>query len=166
MKIGIITGASAGLGTELAKFIPKYYPEIEELWLISRRREKLLEAAEKTSANCRIIPLDLTKDDSYTELAKTLQESGHTVHLLVNNSGCGYLGNVGEGPLENQIRTVDLNIKGLTAITHAVIPYMTENSAIINISSIASFCPNPRMTVYSASKAYVTAFSLGLGEES
>ena len=60
---------------------------------------------------------------------------------------------------------VDLNLKGLTAMTHVTLPYMHKGGCVINVSSIASFCPNPRMTVYSASKAYVTAFTFGISEE-
>ena len=60
---------------------------------------------------------------------------------------------------------VELNIKGLTAVTHIVLPYMGKGDRIINVSSIASFCPNPRMTVYSAGKAYVSAFTYGIGYE-
>jgi len=63
------------------------------------------------------------------------------------------------------VQMVDLNLKGLTAMTHVVLPYMPKGSRIMNISSIASFCPNARMTVYSASKAYVTAFTFGISEE-
>jgi len=60
---------------------------------------------------------------------------------------------------------VDLNIRALTAVTNIALPYIVNGGRIINMSSIASFCPNPRMTVYSASKSYVSAFSRGLGEE-
>ena len=165
MKIAVITGASAGLGKEFLKALPAAFPEIEEYWLISRSKEKLLAAAELVKKQCRIFPLDLTKDESYGKLSRYLEESGPEVALLINNSGCGFLGDVGEGDLARQVQMVDLNMKGLTAVTHLVVPYMARGGRIINISSIASFCPNARMTVYSASKSYVTAFTFGIGEE-
>ena len=165
MKIAIITGASAGLGKEYLAAAPQYFPDIDEYWLIARRQDKLEEAAKLVNKQCRIFPMDLTKEDSYRRLEAELQKLTPTVALLVNNSGCGYLGNVGEGELENQLRMVDLNLKGLTAVTHVTMPYMDKGSRIINVSSIASFCPNPRMTVYSAGKAYVSAFSYGISEE-
>ncbi len=165
MKIAIITGASAGLGLEFLKAAPDCFPEIEEYWLIARRKEKLLEAAKTVRRQCRIFPLDLTKEDSYKVVEAELKKLEPEVTLLVNNSGCGYLGNVGEGELENQLRMVDLNLRGLTAMTHVTIPYMARGSHIINVSSIASFCPNARMTVYSAGKSYVSAFTYGIGEE-
>ncbi len=165
MKVAIITGASAGLGREFLKALPGTFPEIEEYWLIARRKDRLLEASKDVPRQCRILPLDLTADESYAKLEEALAEHRPDVRLLINNSGCGYLGNVGEGGLDNQTRMVELNLKGLTAVTHLVIPYMQKGAHIINISSIASFCPNSRMTVYSATKSYVTAFSFGIGEE-
>ena len=165
MKTAIITGASAGLGLEFLRAMPKMFSEIEEYWLIARRKEKLLEAAKEVPRQCRIFPLDLTKDESYDKIREVLEREEPEVEFLVNNSGCGYLGNVGEGELEKQTRMVDLNLKGLTAMTHLVIPYMPSGARIVNVSSIASFCPNARMTVYSASKSYVTAFTFGIGEE-
>ncbi len=165
MKIAIITGASAGLGKEFLKAAPGYFPEIDEYWLIARRQDRLEEAAKLVHKQCRIFPMDLTETDSYRRLEAELKKLNPTVALLVNNSGCGFLGNVGEGELENQLKMVDLNLRGLTAVTHVTMPYMAKGSRVINVSSIASFCPNPRMTVYSAGKAYVTAFSYGISEE-
>lgn len=165
MKTAIITGASAGLGIEFLRALPELYPDIEEYWLIARRREKLAEAAYGIPRQCKIFPLDLTLDESYDKLADELEKQKPEVWMLINNSGCGFLGNVGEGELKKQTQMVDLNLKGLTAMTHTVIPYMPRGSRIVNVSSIASFCPNARMTTYSASKAYVTAFTLGIGEE-
>ncbi len=165
MKVALITGASAGLGKEFLKALPSAFPDIEEYWLISRNRDKLLEAARLVPKQCRVFPLDLTKDESYDKLSRYLGEFQPEIALLINNSGCGFLGDVGEGELSRQVQMVDLNLKGLTAVTHLAIPYMPAGGHIVNISSIASFCPNARMTVYSASKSYVTAFTLGIGEE-
>ena len=165
MKIAIITGASAGLGKEFLIAAPKYFQDIDEYWLIARRQDRLEEAAKLVNKQCRIFPMDLTQTDSYRRLETELKKLNPQVALLVNNSGCGYLGNVGEGELENQLRMIDLNLRGLTAVTHVSLPFMDKGSRIINVSSIASFCPNPRMTVYSAGKAYVSAFSYGISEE-
>ena len=87
------------------------------------------------------------------------------VAMLINNAGCGYLGNLGEVETSTQTRMIDLNLRALTAVTNMVIPFMPAGSHIINVSSIASFCPNPRMTVYSSTKAYVSSFTVGLAEE-
>lgn len=165
MKIAVITGASAGLGREFLRALPDYFPEIEEYWLISRSREKLEAAAEECAVKTKIFPLDLTLDESYGRLRREYDMLRPEIALLINNSGCGCLGNVGEGELERQTAMIDLNQKGLVAATHLSLPYMTRGSRIINVSSIASFCPNPRMSVYSSTKAFVTAFSVSVGEE-
>jgi short-subunit dehydrogenase len=165
MTVAVITGASAGLGREFLAALPEFYPGIDEYWLIARRREKLEEAARSVPVQCRIFPLDLTKDESYRKLAGYTAEIQPDIRLLINNSGCGYLGNVGEGELSRQTRMIDLNLKGLTAVTHLLIPYMPKGGAILNVSSIASFCPNTRMAVYSSTKAYVTSFTLAISEE-
>ena len=165
MKTAIITGASAGLGREFLRHLPTLFPDIEEYWLISRSKDKLSEAAREVPRQCRIFPLDLTLDESYEKFAAELERLKPEVWMLINNSGCGFLGNVGEGELKKQTQMVDLNLKGLTAMTHVTLPYMHKGGCVINVSSIASFCPNPRMTVYSASKAYVSAFTGGLADE-
>ncbi len=165
MKTAIITGASAGLGREFLHNLPILFPDIEEYWLVSRNKEKLMEAAREVPRQCRIFPLDLTLDESYKKFEAELERLQPEVWMLINNSGCGFLGNVGEGEVEKQTQMIDLNLKGLTAMTHITIPYMHKGACIINVSSIASFCPNSRMTVYSASKAYVSAFTFGIADE-
>jgi len=166
MKTAIITGASAGLGMEFARQLPDAFPHIECVWLIARRQDKLDEtAAALGGLRCKTIALDLCDSASFDALSVILENEKPDIQLLVNNAGCGYLCNIGEGSLSEQNRMVDLNIRALTAVTHLSIPYMSRGAKIINMSSIASFCPNARMTVYSSSKSYVSAFSRGLGEE-
>ena len=165
-NIAIITGASSGIGREFVLQSPAVFPEIEEYWLIARRADKLEEyKALLPEKEIRVIPMDLCKSESFSELSKLLAEEKPQVSLLVNNAGCGFLSNVGEGPLSQQTRMVELNVLGLTAVTHLVVPYMKAGGRIICLSSIASFCPTSRMTVYSSTKAYVSSFSRGLGDE-
>jgi len=166
MKTAIITGASTGLGLEFVRQLEDFFPDVECVWLISRGRERLEEAAKLLKkAAAKVLPLDLCDEGSFETLASLLAEEKPEVALLVNNAGCGYLGNVGETELEQQTRMVDLNVRAFTAVTHLTVPYMAKGGRIINISSIASFCPNPRMTVYSSTKAFVSSFSRGLGVE-
>lgn len=166
MNTAIITGASVGLGLEFVRQLEENFPEVEQVWLIARSGEKLSNAAGLLKkAEGKLLPLDLCSEDSFAAFAAALEEEKPNVTLLVNNAGCGQLGNVGETALSAQTRMADLNVRALTAITHLTLPYMARCSRIINVSSIASFCPNPRMTVYSSTKAYVSSFSRGLGEE-
>lgn len=166
MKIAIITGASTCLGEEFAKQLKEYFPEIGQVWLIARRRERLEALATALNGvESVVLPMDLCDKSSFDALSAKLAVEKPEVGVLINNAGCGYLGDVGEGAYERQTRMTDLNVTALTAITHLVIPYMTAGSRIINISSIASFCANARMTVYSSTKAYVSSFTRGLSVE-
>lgn len=166
MKTAIITGASSGLGREFARHASAIFPEIECFWLIARREGRLHElAAELTGKEVVCMALDLCDEASFAVLEEKLRDDQPEIALLVNNAGCGYLGNVGELPTELQTRMTKLNVTALTAVTNLCVPYMGRGARIVNVSSIASFCPNPRMTVYSATKAYVSSFSRGIREE-
>jgi len=166
MKTAIITGASAGIGREFVRQIGDVFPEVECYWLIARRVEKLEEMAQTLEGKTVVcLPLDLCDPMSFIAYQEKLRTEEPEVVLLVNNAGCGYLGNLGEVETATQTRMVDLNIRALTAITNMTIPFMAPGGCILNVSSIASFCPNPRMTVYSSTKAYVSSFTVGLAEE-
>jgi len=166
MKTAILTGASAGMGAAFARQIREVFPEIECLWLIARRREKM-EALAKELQGLRveILPLDLCALEDLEKLGAKLEAEQPAVHLLINNAGCGYIGYTGEGDVAEHIRMTDLNVRALTVITHMVLPYMSKGGCVLNSSSIASFCPNGRMNTYSASKAYVTSFTRCLSFE-
>jgi len=164
MKTAIITGASTGVGLEFVKQIKDVFPEITEYWVIARRMDRL-QAISVPGVTIKPLALDLTGPDYLSQLRAELETCKPTVSLLVGNAGCGYLGNFDETDLDEQLRMVDLNIRALTAVTRLVLPYVEQGGRIINMSSIASFVPNPRMLVYSASKSYVSAFCRGLHEE-
>lgn len=164
MKTAIITGASSGLGEEFVRQIKDIFPEIEEYWLIARRADRLQELT-VPGVKLRVLPLDLTGAEYLPHLQQELKDAAPDVQLLINCAGCGYLGNFHESVLTEQCRMLDLNVRALSCVTHAVLPFLEDGGRIINISSIASFVPNVRMTVYSATKAYVSFFSRGLHEE-
>jgi len=166
MKTAVITGASAGLGVEFVRQLADVYPEVERYWLIARRLDRLEALAATVSGKqVECLPLDLCDPASFDAYQAKLESEKPEVVLLINNAGCGYLGNLGEMDTASQTRMIDLNLRALTAITNITIPHMVPGGSILNVSSIASFCPNPRMTVYSSSKAYVSAFTVGLAEE-
>ncbi len=166
MRTALITGASAGLGLEFVRQLEENFPELDCVWLISRSAESLEKAAAQLSRiEAKILPLDLCSAADMDRFAQTLAQQQPEIALLVNNAGCGVLGNIGETDWQQQKHVADLNVSALTGLTALTVPYMVPGGRIINVSSIASFCPNPRMTVYSASKSYVSAFSRGLGDE-
>lgn len=166
MKTALITGASGGLGREIALQCGRYFPEIEEYWLIARRTEKIEEYAQRLGgAKVRAISLDLAKDESYAALAELLAREKPEIALLVNNAGLGYWGAAEKLPVEKQINCVDVNVKAVSAVTAIALPYMRAGSRAVFVSSIASFVPNAYMAVYSATKAYVTSYARALRYE-
>ena len=166
MRTAIVTGASSGLGREFVRQMAEVFPEIECYWLIARRADRLEELAEMLpDKQVECLSLDLCDTMSFMALQEKLAAERPEIALLVNNAGCGYLGNIGEVDTASQTRMIDLNLRALTAVTNMAVPFMVPGSCILNVSSIASFCPNPRMTVYSAGKAYVTAYTVGAAEE-
>ena len=166
MRTAIVTGASSGLGREFVRQMAEVFPEIECYWLIARRADRPQEVAETLpDKQVECLSLDLCDTMSFMALQEKLTAERPEISLLVNNAGCGYLGNIGEVDTASQTRMVDLKLRALTAVTNMAVPVVGPGSCILNVSSIASFCPNPRMTVYSAGKAYVTAYTVGAAEE-
>ena len=165
MNIAVITGASAGLGTEYAKAVDKKRNDIEEIWLIARRKDKLGEVAKSLSKPVRILSFDITDNQGVSDYVNLLESEKADVKLLINNAGFGKLGLFYELSKEDNAGMIRLNCEALTVMTSICLPYMKEDSEIINTCSIASFAPNSRMAVYSSTKAYVMSFSRALRNE-
>lgn len=166
MKIAVISGASSGLGREMALRVKTEFPDIESLWLIARRRDRLEKlAGEIKGLKCEILGLDISTREGIAAYADKLKAEKPEVALLINNAGFGKLGDFDSSDMDEQLGMVDVNVRGLTGLARATLDYMPRGSKMINISSIASFVPNARMAVYCATKYYVRGFSRALGME-
>lgn len=166
MSMAIITGASSGLGREFVRAVQAQRPEIDEYLLIARRRERMEAlSAELTGKKVTILPLDLASAENHGVLARFLKDNNPDVALLINNAGYGLLGDMAEGDVPSQVGMVTLNCGAMTALCTMVIPYMKKGGVIINVSSIASFVPTPRMAVYGATKSFVFSLSRALRDE-
>ena len=164
MNIAIITGASSGIGIEFFKEMQK--EELDEVWVIARRENRLKEICEEyAKLSYKILPLDITAEESITHLEKTLESEKPNVKYLFNNAGFGVFGEVISIDKTKQSRMIDLNVRALTEITSIVLGYMDKGAKIINTCSIASFAPNANLASYSATKAYVMSFSRALRQE-
>lgn len=165
MNIAVITGASSGLGWEYTKAVYKNRVELDEIWVIARREERLQELKNQLGDNIVPVAFDITDTMAVENYANLLKEKKATVKLLINNAGVGKLANFDELSLKENTDMVNLNCGALTAITAATLPFMTESGEIINTCSIASFTPSSRMAVYSATKSYVMSLSRALRTE-
>lgn len=164
MNIAVITGASSGLGVEFYKEMQK--EDLDEIWIMARREGKLDEVAEKYGKiKTRVVAMDITARENIEKYSLLLKEENPNIKFLINNAGFGTIGNLDEADYRVQGDIVNLNVRALTEITAVSLHYMQKGSKIINSCSIASFVPNARMTVYSASKAYVLSFTKSLRYE-
>ncbi len=164
MSIAVITGASSGMGRDFVYAIDREF-DLDEIWVIARRKERLEALAEGCRARVRPVVLDLSLPDSYEHYRSLLEEEKPDVKILVNAAGYGLFGTFEEMGLEEQLGIADVNDKALTAMCLLTLPYMREGAGIINMGSNSSWQPVPYMAVYAASKAYVLSFSRALGRE-
>ncbi|OBV29894.1 hypothetical protein BKN38_05080 [Helicobacter sp. CLO-3] len=114
---------------------------------------------------CRIFALDLTDLASFDTLESALKSQSAQISLLISNAGVARYGRFADSSLQDMLDIVRVNIIASSALTRVCLPFMMRGGKIIEVSSVASFAPNVNLLVYSASKAYVSAFSLGLNEE-
>ena len=167
-RTALITGASSGIGFELAKLFAR---DAHQLVLVARGKEALLYVAgqlrEQFDVPVTVIAKDLSRALSPEELLAELRQRGLQVEVLVNNAGFGAYGPFAESDPVVQLEMVQLNLTSLTHLTRLLLPEMVGRRAgkILNVASTAAFQPGPLMAVYYASKAYVLSFSEALANE-
>jgi len=165
-KIAVVTGASSGIGAEIARHL-KNETDLE-IWLVARRQDRLDAMAkelEESGAHTRCLSLDLQDPKSWKQLEDEVASSGSTVAWLVNNAGFGYSGLFENESLESIEGMTSLNVTALSSITRRLLPYMRAGSHIVNLASSISFIPAAGYAVYAGTKAFVLAFSLSLRAE-
>jgi hypothetical protein len=167
MSTVLITGASGGIGYELAKlFARDHY----NLVLVARSAEKLTQVATELQAHgvsVNTIALDLAAPPAPEFLFDQLQREGVVIDILINNAGFGAFGEFAQAPESEILGQIDLNIRALTELTRLFLPAMVKRRSgrIMNVASTAAFQPGPLMAVYYATKAYVLSFSEAIANE-
>ncbi len=164
MRIAVVTGASSGIGREFVYAIDKE-TDLDEIWAVARREERLIDLQKKCRNRIRAIPLDLGNTACLEEYRTMLANEKPSIHLLVNAAGFGVFGPFAQSDQEKLIKSAQLNAVSLTAICHASLPYMGKGDSIINMGSNSAWQPVPYQAVYGASKSYVLNFSRALGRE-
>ena len=164
MDICVLTGASSGFGKQIALTLNDNI-KVDEVWLIARRENLLIELQNNLNIKSRVIPLDLTIEDSFNEYNELLNELKPNIKYLFNVSGFGTFGEFKNIDINKWDNMIDLNIKSLVNMTYYSLKYMNSDSHIINISSMSAFAPLPYMAVYAASKSFVLSFSRAINKE-
>src|SRR5882672_6597167 len=167
-QTALITGASGGIGYELAKLFAR---DRYNLVLVARSGDKLIQLADDLQRQFGIVvktvALDLAAVPSPQFLFDQLRREAIAIDILVNNAGYGSFGGFASMSLEDALGQINLNITALTALTRLFLPSMVERRSgkIMNVASTAGFQPGPLMAVYYATKAYVISFSEALANE-
>lgn len=164
----LITGASSGIGMELARISAR---EGRDLLITARRENRLIKLKDELEmeykVNIHILALDLVKKNSPKKLFNYTQKNSLTIDVLINNAGVGDFGKFHKSNWEWQETMIDLNMKSLSHLTHLFLPQMVQlnRAYVMNVASNAAFQPGPLMSVYYATKHYVLAFSEALANE-
>ena len=173
MKTVLITGASSGIGYELAKI---YAENGHNLVVVARNGDKLevlkKEIFEEISKNIEVIVIenDLSQENAAERLYNQIKSRNLKINTLVNNAGVGIYGRFSEFDEETMKRNdamINLNIKAVVELTRLFLADMIKNGngEILNVSSVAAFMPGPLMSTYYASKAFVQSFTEAVREE-
>jgi len=163
----LVTGASAGIGTALARELASHGAK---LILTARRKERLEKlAAELTAkgAEVRIVVADLNDPGAPQEIYDATEGAGTAVDILINNAGLGQFGAFAKSPVEQELSQVRVNCEAMVRLTRLFVPRMVERKRgwVLILASTASFQPVPYLSTYAATKAFDRFFALGLAEE-
>ena len=161
MPTALITGASSGIGLELARVFAR---EGYDLVLISRDQKRLEGIAQELkSVQVRVLATDLSRPEAPAEVFAAVPK----VNVLVNNAGFGVFGKFAETALVDELNMMQLNMATLVALTKLYLPGMVaaKNGRICNVASTAAFQPGPLMAIYYATKAFVLHFSEAIANE-
>ena len=162
----LITGASAGIGSEFARI---FADQGHDLIVTARRADRLEALAAELGTRCRVtvIPANLAKRKGVRNLLDRIDDAGLRVDVLVNNAGVATSGFFQDQPSKTSRGVMQVNMTSLVELTEGLLPGMLERGAgkILNVGSVAGFQAVPGMSLYSATKAFVLAFSEGLAED-
>ncbi len=166
-KTVLITGASSGIGLELADL---FAADGYRLVLVARNRAALRQLGDQLQSRygveVRISPKDLAHPAAPSELYQELQEASIVLDVLVNNAGFGGSGAFLDTDWNNEAEMIQVNIVALTHLTKLFLPQVrAREGKLLNVASVAAFAPGPYMAIYYASKAFVLHFSEAVAEE-
>ncbi len=166
-RVTLITGASGGIGADLARVFARHG---HDLALVARSADRLEALADEIARIGQprpiVIAIDLNAHGAVDEIAARLSVAGASVDTLVNNAGYGLIGDVTALDPQDQLGIIDLNVRALVELTTRFAPEIRRvKGSILNVALIVAFLPGPGMAVYFASKAFVRSFSRALRQE-
>lgn len=164
-RIAIITGASSGFGRIFALELEKNL-DLEEIWLVARREDQLLETANLMErVKGIVIKADLSTPEGIAEVTGKADSENPSIKVLINNAGFGRSEEFIKGDENYYSKMIDVNVKAPVILTKRLLKHMSEGSKIVNVASSAAFAPLPYFAVYAATKSFLLNFSYSLDEE-
>lgn len=162
MKKALITGASSGIGKEIAYYLASLG---YDLILVARTKKSLEEIKKNVDVNVKIMPFDLLQEKNVYQLYEDVRKE--KIEILVNNAGFGLFGEFHKTDLDRELEMIDLNIKTYHILTKLFLKdFIKSNKGyILNVCSSAGFMAGPRLSTYYATKNYVTKLTMAINEE-
>ena len=160
--LALITGASSGMGRDMARILAK---KGYDLILVARRKERLQELKKELNTNVTIISMDLSVEDHCFQLYEKVRAK--KIDLLINNAGFGLFGEFYKTEIDTELKMIDLNIKAYHILTKLFLQdfIKRDQGYILNVCSSAGFMAGPRLSTYYATKNYVTKLTMAIHEE-
>lgn len=162
--VAIVTGASSGIGTEVARELSR---RGHELVLVARSADRLQALADELTTTAHVVPADLTDGDARAALFHDLEVRGLVPQVLVNNAGFSTLGPVHRSDPEDELRMVEVDVAAVVDLCSRFLPgtVRRRSGALLNVASTAAFQPLPGQAAYGASKAFVLSYTRSLSVE-
>ncbi len=163
-RSALVTGASSGIGEVMASLLAA---EAIPTVVVARRGDRLEALAARHPGSIEVLTADLLTPDGLEAVANRIDDPDRPIDLVVNNAGFGTNGAFYELDPDRLSEEIQLNVAALTRLSHAALASMVprRRGYLLNVSSVASFQPAPRLAVYAATKAYVTSLTESLHEE-
>jgi len=161
--IGIVTGATGGIGREFTRVLVN--EGLDEIWIVARNKDKLVDLKNEYGDRIRTISLDLSKTDNLNKIKELLENEKPIIKYLINNASIAKMGLYKEFSIEEMENTINLNCKTPVILSNICIPFMKKGSSILNIASASAFQPTPYINLYAATKAFERSYSRALNVE-
>lgn len=164
-KIIVVTGASSGMGKEFLIQILEKEKDVDEIWAIARREERLIKLKKEVSEKIVPIKLDLSEESELLKYKEKVEEEKPNIIILANCAGFGIFEHSENIKTEIKLNMIDLNVKAPVAMIDYSLLYMKKGAKIMNITSCAGFQPIPYINDYAATKSFLLSYSRALNRE-